>query len=327
MKRIYLPLILAGLGGSLVFAQTSADQKVGMTGADFLTIGVGARAAALGEAYVALANDASAVYWNPAGITLLDRGGIFAAYNQWPADIVFSAAAVAFDVGGLGKMALHYGGMQMGQMRVRTPYAPDGTGEMFTAGSVAAGMSWARALTDNFGLGLNVKYIREQIYDAVSQGWAVDVGSIYDTGWRGMKIGMAMMNFGPDMAFDGTYAKWSDLEEPGKITDFDSYALPMSFRFGVTMDVMRIDAAGTALILVADVVHPPDNVEIYNLGAELTFLGMLSARAGYKIGVDEGGLTAGAGVSVPFLNVSADFAYTSFGLLGSVINTSVSLNF
>ena len=327
MKRIYLPLILAGLGGSLVFAQTSADQKVGMTGADFLSIGVGARAAALGGAYVALADDASAVYWNPAGLTRNEGGGVFASYTQWPADIVFSAAAVAFNVSGIGKMALHYVGMQMGQMRVRTPFAPDGTGEMFSFGSMAAGISWARSLAAGFGIGFNLKYIREQAYTISSQGWAVDVGSIYDTGWRGLKIGMSMSNFGPDLAFDGTYAKWSDVEEIGRITDFETYALPMSFRFGIAMDVMRDNASGTALILVADAVHPPDNVETYILGAEFTFLGMLSARAGYRMGVDEGGLTAGAGVSVPFLNVSADFAYSSFGLLGFIINSSVSLNF
>ncbi|UCH63365.1 MAG: PorV/PorQ family protein [Fidelibacterota bacterium] len=328
MNRIYLALVLASLSGSLVFAQeTSADQKVGMTGADFLSIGVGARAAGLGEAYVALANDASAVFWNPAGLTRNEGGGAFASYTQWPADIVFSAAAVAFDAGGIGKVAVHYLGMQMGQMRMRTPFSPDGTGEMFSYGSTAAGISWARSLTAGFGLGFNLKYIRESAYTISSQGWAIDIGSIFDTGWRGMKIGMAMTNFGPDIAFDGTYSKWSDVEEPGVTTDFESYALPMAFRFGATVDVMRIDASGIAVVLVADAVHPPDNVETYNFGLELTVLQMLNVRAGYRMGVDEGGLTAGAGVNVPFLNASADIAYSTFGLLGSVMNTSLSLNF
>jgi hypothetical protein len=325
MKRICLSFLIITLGGSMAFAQTQADQKVGMTGADFLTIPVGARAAALGESFVALVDDASAVFWNPAALSHQEGSGIFASVTQWPADIMFSAAAVTFQAKGVGNIGLFYSGMQMGEMRVRTPFAPDGTGEMFTAGSMALGVSWGRALTDMFGLGVNVKYIREGYYTLTADGWAIDIGSIYNTGWKNLRIGMAMTNFGPDMGFEGTYQRWYDINEPGRVVDYEEYSLPMAFRFGMAVDLMTNESMNVTLVVDAN--HPPDNVEVYSLGAEVTMMNMFHARAGYKMGVDEGGLTIGAGVALPIANTAVDVAYSTFGLLGSVTRGSISLAF
>ncbi len=327
MKKIHITVILASIGGTLVFGQSHTDQKIGMTGADFLSIPVGARAAALGDAYVAMADGPSAMFWNPAGIVTTERFGVFTSVNQWMVGIAMSAAAVTLNVSGIGSVGFSYQSMASGEMRVRTPFRPDGTGEMFKAGGIALGTTWARSLTDRFALGLSIKYIREEYYNITSQGWAVDIGSIYQTGWRGMNIGMAVTNFGPDIAFDGTYAKWSDLEEPGRITDYEEYPLPMTFRFGLTLNLMELDAVGGSLVLLTDAVHPPDNSEFYNVGIEATMLGGISARAGYRLGVDAGGLCAGAGYNLPLVDASIDVAYSDYGDIGSATRASVGFNF
>ncbi len=73
--------------------------------------------------------------------------------------------------------------------------------------------------------------------------------------------------------------------------------------------------------------HPPDNAETFNIGTELDIFNFVKARAGYRMGIDEGGLSAGVGVNVPFANIAVDVAYTDFGLLGDVTTASICLNF
>lgn len=324
MRKILFLMLGFALGSSLLLSQ-EADQKVGMTGAKFLALPVGPRASGMGEAYVAMADDASAAFWNPAGLAQVEGNEFFVSSTKWPADIQFEAAAVSLNAGGWGKMAIHILVLHMGDMRVRTAYFPDGTGEMFTASSLAGGISIAKSMTDRFSMGVSLKYIREDYYNVTANGWAIDIGSVYETGWRGMKIGMSMSNFGPDIAFDGTYKKWYDLEEPGEITDFEEYSIPLTFRFGVTVDVANF--AGNNITLVADAIHPADNKEMVNIGAEMAVLGLAKIRVGYKMGADEGGLAAGAGIKLPFANTSADVSYTDFGLLGSVFSMSIGLGF
>ncbi|MFH1851927.1 MAG: PorV/PorQ family protein [Candidatus Neomarinimicrobiota bacterium] len=324
MNKYIVSIICILLAVNLLVGQ-DADQKVGMTGAKFLAIPVGARAAGMGEAFTGIVDDGSAIFWNVAGIAKLDGHGLFVSNTQWPADIQFEAAAITIDVARMGKLSFNIVAMHMGQMRVRTAYQPDGTGEMFTVQSFAGGLGWAKGLTDQFAMGLNLKYIREEFAGLVAAGWAIDVGSLYDTGWNGMKIGMSMTNFGSDIAFDGTFRKWYDLETPGVLTRFDEYALPLTFRFGITMDVLEMGSS--KIVLAADAIHPPDNKELVNLGFEMRMAQMVALRAGYKIGVDEGGLTAGVGLNLPFMGTAIDMAYSAFGELGNVTRISLGMNF
>ena len=324
MKKLQLTALCFLIFSVFAFGQ-GGDLKSGMTGAKFLSVPVSVRGAAMGEAFVAMADDPSSVFWNVAGLTQIKGNSFYASNTQWVADIQFEAAAITLDASRLGKIALHGRVMHMGEMRVRTAFAPDGTGEMFTVQSFAAGVGWAKKMTEQFSMGLNFSFIREEYYGITADGWGVDVGSIYDTRWRGMKIGMSMLNFGPDMHFDGTYRKWHDIEEPGVATAYKEFPIPLTFRFGITLNVLEI--GNDALVLVADATHPADNAETINLGFELPLMNMLFLRAGYKFGGDEDGISAGAGINVPFINTSIDVAYSDMGLLGNVMRMSVGLQF
>jgi len=79
-------------------------EKVGTLGGQSLKIGVGARAAAMGDAYVAIADDATAVYWNPAGIARLSGQSVTVNHTAWPADILFDQAAYVFNIKGIPRM-------------------------------------------------------------------------------------------------------------------------------------------------------------------------------------------------------------------------------
>ena len=102
------------------------------------------------------------------------------------------------------------------QMDETTPKHPNGTGRTFSAGDVAVGLTYSQMLTDKFSVGGTVKYINETLADKSASGWAADVGTYYNTGWRSVRIAMLTSNFGPDMNFvDGPFP------------------MPMNFTFGM----------------------------------------------------------------------------------------------
>ncbi|MFQ6618410.1 MAG: PorV/PorQ family protein, partial [Fidelibacterota bacterium] len=261
-------------------------EKVGRSGAKFLQIGVGARAEAMGEAFVAISDDISAIFWNPGGLTYIDGTDFIGSYIKWPADILIHSAAFATKVEGFGTVGVFGTVLSMGDMRVRTAFFPDGTGEMFTVSDVAVGLSYATHLTDKFSIGANFKYVREDYYNETSQGWAVDVGTIYETGFRGVRLGMSILNWGPDIKFSGKYKKWSDFETPGIPKEFEIYSLPLLFRFGLSVDF--IQEGPNRLVAAFDAMHPSDNAESANIGIEYVLADILALRGGYKINVDEG---------------------------------------
>jgi hypothetical protein len=103
--------------------------------------------------------------------------------------------------------------------------------------------------------------------------------------------------------------------------------LPLAFRAGVAFDV--IQTAASKFTLAAEVAHPSDNKERYNFGGEYWFQDMLAIRAGWKLNMDEGGFTAGAGIKLPIssFHASFDYAYNNLGLLEGVHRGSFSIAF
>ncbi len=342
MKKILIPAVLMAVLG-LCLPAHAQFAKVGTVGLKFLDIGVGGRALAMGEAYVAAANDASAIFWNPAGIAQLESGDVFMGYTNWPADInLYSVAVVTKTSYG------HIGGsftiLNTGLMNRTDPYRNDGNGLGTMAyEDWAAGLTYSRYLTDRFAFGTTFKLIREKLADWDDTGWAVDFGTYYDTGYKSLRIGMAIMNFGPDMRFDiedvdgvavggavGGVPDGRDNDGDGEIdndTEEAAVPLPLTFRAGVAIDVM--ETASSKTTLSAELMHPSDNEERYNFGGEYLFNDMLALRAGWKLNSDEGGFTAGAGFMVPLggFEASFDYAYNDLGKLSDVHRGSFSFTF
>jgi hypothetical protein len=288
-----------------------AQAKVGTTGAQFLELGVSARSMGMADAFVAVSNDISAVYYNPAGLTSLLGTEVMATYVSMPADVGFGFAAVGFpleSVGGVlgfGVSALTSGSMIERTYNRGVDFPEEGifgTGRKFAWNDLAVSVSYGRYLTDRFSLGFTVRYVGQFVHDYSASSWSADVGTSYNTGYRDFKLGMAITNFGPDLKF---------IEKAAP--------LPINFKFGGSINM--IESADHILTLVAEGSHPSDNLEKYNTGMEYLFKDRFALRLGGRFNYDVDGLTAGAGMRLPYGDdgqISFDYAYQDFGILTEV---------
>jgi len=342
MKMRKYILLIAGL--LLVFntqAHTQGVIKSGTTAAGFLAIDVGPRGTGMGGAYVSVADDATAMYWNPAGIARLNNFQATFCNTKWIADLSFHYAGAVLALGNFGNIGINTTFLTMDQIERTTIFQPDGTGEFFDAGSYAIGLSYARYLTTQFSIGFNVKYINERVYHSNAYGFAFDVGALFDTNFHGLTLGMSISNYGTKMQLDGrdlqvqhdiaprTYGNNPNINARLLADYFD---LPLMFRVGVSMDVLK-GLSNSNLILSMDALHPSDDVEYINIGGEYVFYNIFSLRAGYKelfAKDSEQGLSFGGGIHYKIMGTTTfyfDYSYMDFGVFNPVHLYSVSLEF
>lgn len=314
--------------------------KVGTTAAQFLKIGVGARAVSMGGSFAAEANDLSALYWNPGGLARMPGSQVQLAFTDYAVDISYSYAAVGLDLGTVGTVALSLLSLNSGDMMVRTVEQPDGTGEEFSVQNLALQLSYGRALTDRFAIGATAKYVREQIWHSSANAFAFDVGLLYTTPFDRLRLGAAISNFGPKMRMNGRDIIFSTDPAPGQSGNveivnaeyrMDEYPLPLMFRLGLALDVMR--AGDHRFVLLSDAAHPSDNHEYVNVGAEYRFRDLIALRTGYRNLFDdesEQSYTLGGGLGVRLsrsMRVQFDYAYAPLGRLGNTHWYTLNLGF
>jgi len=322
------------------FSYSQEVTKVGTTAAGFLNIDIGARAIGMGGAYVSVADDIMSMYWNAAGIARIDGAEAMFTYNRWLADISYNYAGFAINMGNFGSLGVDAQFMTMDKMERTTASEPDGTGELFSAGSYAFGLGYGRNLTDRFSIGFKFKYIREEIYHSTASGVAFDIGTLFDTQYNGLKIGMSITNYGTKMQMSGRDMLIQTDIDPsisGNNQNInanlatDAFDLPLMFRVGVSMDVLK-GLGNSNLILALDALHPNDDVESLNFGTEYVYGGMFVLRAGYKAIFardSEEGLCFGAGFQwgTGGMDLQIDYAYEEFGVLNEIQMFSIGLGF
>lgn len=325
--------------GNLIMAQEDVS-KVGTTAAPFLSIEVGARAIGMGGAFVAVANDISSLYWNPAGLARVNRGEATFSHTDWILDVNYDYAAVGLSLGSFGALGLSFSALTMGEMEVRTLLYPEGTGEKFAASDFAIGTSYARNLTDRFSIGFSAKYIHQSLWHMSASSFALDIGTLFTTQFNGLRVGMSISNFGNKMQLEGSDTQVPIDVDPAKYGNnnkivgnlrTDRWSLPLLFRFGVAMDVIK--TYHQRLTLAVDAMHPNDNSEYLNLGTEYALNENVFLRAGYKnlyMNDSEEGLTAGIGLAYKLfgnVKLKIDYAYADFGVLENVQRLSFALEF
>jgi hypothetical protein len=290
MKYIALLLVICMLPLHADFA------KLGTSGAQFLKIGVG-RGAAMGEAFVAISDDASATFWNPSGLATVTNREISFYHNEWIADVRHDYLTAAFPLGGFGTMGVSITALTMGEMEILRIDDPNttiredtGTGTYFSAADYAVGFSFGRMFTDRLAAGVTLKAVQEQVWHMSATGIAMDFGIHYNTGLKGLRLAAAMSNFGTDIAFSGRDLEFAQEPFPTSPIYYEllpaayratPYQLPLIFRFGIAFD--PISSENSRLTVALDLNHPNDNYETINLGLEYGYLNTLFLRAGYKM--------------------------------------------
>ncbi|MBD3226395.1 MAG: PorV/PorQ family protein [Caldithrix sp.] len=319
---------------------SSTISKVGTTVGQFLKFGASARSIAMGGAFTSVANDVSAIYWNPAGLATIRGNEVMFTHTQWIADTQYDFGAISLNLGAFGTLGAMISSFSSGDMKVRTVEQPDGTGELFNTQDIMAGLTYSRSLTDKFALGFSVKYINQRIWHMSASTIAIDVGTLFTTPLWGIRLGSSLTNYGPKMRLRGRDAKFAydpDPDNQGNVEIVNSeyemlnYSLPLRFQVGVAKDVLNNEA--NRLTIAADAVHPNDNYEAVNAGFEYGFREMVFLRGGYKSLFQkdsEEGLTLGAGAHLRLAGatqIRIDYAYVDFGRLDNTQKFSLSMHF
>jgi len=330
-KKIFTVVMTIIFSTSIVQAEKFAP--IGTSVAQFLEIGVGARATGMGEAFTVIANDANAVFWNPAGLAEVKTNNLFTSYNQWPAGISIGGMSFAKTLGRFGTVAVSTIYLMTDDMEITTIEQPEGTGEHFNISNYSLGLTYSRFLTDKVSVGLTTKLVHEKYLDYGYDTWSLDLGTLYRTGFHGLRLGMSILHFAPEIQFDGNYIDWSDdkswaAQPDPKPVSFESYSLPINFRFGVAMDVLNTTTH--KVTVASDMIHPNNNIEQYNIGLEYGFNKMVFVRTGYKLSAREGGISFGGGANLDFGNrfgLQVDYSYVDMGILNSINRFTASFSF
>lgn len=317
----YLTVCFLSVVGTLTFAQEHT--RVAQATMTFLEIGVGARAAGMGSTFNCVDDDASALFWNPAGISRIRGGAVSISQTRWLADMNQYAVAAAFGNSRWGTFGISAMIMDNGDFYRTRPvpadlatnpegYVFEGT---FNVNQYMAGLAYGRRITDRFAFGGQVKYVYQDLgtvdvlirrsveEDDIEEdkqnragALALDFGTVYYPGFKDLRFAMSFRHFSHSIKYA-----------------YESYELPLTFTLGLAGNILGFlgyEGSSHSLQVAVDAIHPRDYGERIHLGAEYVFAGALSLRGGYKFNYDVEGISAGIGLRMKHLNF--DYAYTPF---------------
>jgi hypothetical protein len=249
MRRlVILALVLpALLAGAAATALAGSNGRKGTEGAPELSIAVGPRGVALGGAVVGDVTGVEALFWNPAGLGTLTTTEAMFSHTQYFADMKLNYAGIGHSMGDFGVLGFSAKVLSVGDVIVTTESAPEGTGEIAQPTFTVLGLTWAKQFTDRVVFGASGNLVSEHVINQSATGVAFDFGVQYLTGWRGLKLGMVMKNFGPGMTYSGPGTELSllppDQDPSGQPRIFTSetatFELPSFFTMGASCDFYR----------------------------------------------------------------------------------------
>lgn len=319
----------------LSYTVSFGQAKIATTAAQFLGISVSPRAIGMGGAYVASNSDAASLYWNPGAFSQAGKTQFVFSNTDWLAGTKFRWFGAMVNLDGQNVFGVSFTQLDYGEEEVTTELAPEGTGQLWAASDLAIGVSYSRMLTDRFSMGGTLKYVNQSIWNSSASAFTFDLGLLFVTSFNEMRLGVSMSNFGGDLKLDGR-----DLLRPlsastggstvGNLKT-EAWPMPLLFRVGVAMDVVKSDEF--KVTLAADALRPSDNDETLNLGTEIGWSDVVFVRGGYKslFGTDqEEGLGLGAGLKYKAEGIGqfeVNYSFNQFGLFGNLNTFSVSIGF
>jgi hypothetical protein len=292
--------------------------KLAQSGMKFLSLDGDARSAAMGGAVASVEGNSASQYYNPSSVARqTSEFDISLTNTLWIADINYIHAALTYaPANGLyGVFGLTFENVDYGAFDHTILGPNDGLLDIgiYKPSAIAAGVSYARALSEKFSVGGDVRYVYQNFGEGFIVGgtyddyetqkidlgvFAFDFGVLYKTGFKSLNLGMSVRNFSQEIKY---------FEE--------NFQLPLTFSLGLSMNMLDIwDVSNDkhAFILAVDVSHPRDNVELLRIGGEYTLYKTLSIRGGYITNSDIAKLSAGLGFVVEDSGTKFGFDYSYF---------------
>lgn len=291
---------LAALAVLAFTAGPAAADDPGLTVLNFLKIGAGARPEAMGEAFVAVADDASATYWNPAGLLGIQRNNVLGSHLEWIQDL--RQEYLAFGARrGRHAVGISFLGLYTDDLEGRTTTGEPAGSFGFSDNAFSA--SYAFAVTEDFGVGGTARYVRESLVsvpievdgssesDFVLDGIAFDLGGSWRTPFAGLTAAAVVRNLGGQVSYDFDNA--------------GSFDLPTTLQAGVAY--RRLDFTGGSLTLAGDFVAARGDDGAVRVGAEYAYRGQFLVAAGYKSGLENENISFGLGYT---RKIQVHYAFT-----------------
>lgn len=308
--------------------------KAGVAGSQFLKIGVGARGTGMAGAYGSLASDLTAIHWNPAGIAELTGMSANFSHTAWIQGFNHSFAALSLPMGSNFTLAASAITLNSDEIPITTVMEDDGQGATYRISDIAFGVTFAGYLTDAFSFGITAKYIDNSIRSVSANTFAFDIGTRYDVGLYGIKLGFSIHNLGSEMSFSGEDLSTSKfLYEGFNSSPLDAeysaypYGLPLIFRASVSSEL--INQEEHQLIAAFDFNTLSDSREQFAFGAEYTWNQLFTVRGGYIFNTDVMGLAGGIGINYlsGYFKGNFDYSINPLQNLGLIHRFGINLNF
>jgi len=332
-------LLTALLSASMTLASTFDESRIA---ASFLKVGTGARASAMGEAFSAVADDSSALFWNPAGLACLRKTEFQVSHNQWLTDVKMDHFMLAIPAG--GTWAVAWSTLDLGEFDEWT--GPGSlTGRTFSVNDQILTFGYGNSFfTETLLMGASGKYIRENLGGGIGgQTYSMDFGATLNP-WMvvpGTSFAVVVQNMGGELSgFQlpmavrlSAAARKAGIFRQSSAPASDNYDGDSEKRIVYPWEASNNDG-GDLLISSFEVLIPKTGRTELHWGVEY-WLNFVALRAGYRYRFPRNdlggmsGLTLGLGIrgrSLQF-DYGFDYAYAPYGDLGDASRFSVLVAF
>jgi hypothetical protein len=268
MRNLAISLIILTLATA-----TLAAENTGTASGAFLNLGLGARPMAMGNAFVALADDCNSLFWNPAGLANVKKPELLSMYTSWFQDTKYGAFTLALP--GLGASAAY---LDYGPISETTLANPGGTGATINSGALVYNFGLGRNYNEKIAWGVGFKMFGEYIGGSDMSGYAFDLGGLVRIPERNLTLGLAATNLLGSLQ--------------GKLSQ--------TITAGLAYKILNLTSAG-------DLSFTNDNGVKYKVGCEWDVNKMFYPR----LGLDTGKICFGFGLLMSRVNF--DYAYLATG--------------
>jgi outer membrane protein OmpA-like peptidoglycan-associated protein len=296
---LIIPFAIAYLPNSVF------SSGVGTTTGNFLKMNIGTRAVGMGEAFCALADDVSAMHWNPAGLGFIINPELETMHTFWLGNISYEylgyVQPLSWGTLGMSASYLHMDDME----KIRRDVAQG----KFTVYDIYGGLAYGLPISESFSLGFNLMALQSKIDQDTAYGFSSDVGIKFSTLNRAFSFGVSGQNLGITLRGD---------------------KLPVNIKTGLACKIgfpkERVD-----LTIALDANKPLEGDYNFCLGIEHILLDTFAVRVGYKYDLEKKGLDSLAGLRVGagfhWKGFLMDYAWVPYASLGTTHMVSLGYRF